>query len=493
MVFIRLKKKISWLTLFFCCTVFSCVVADAGFAGISAEKIVDINDDPFAVAIGQWPFSVVLKRDISDIPAHFKALGASSTRIDFTWNDLEPQKGEYAPQGLDEIVERMGISRVDIILSFRPVSEWATEVSAPVRPGSPPRDMKEYLQALEYLVKRYKGKVKYWQIGNEPELPSFWKGGTKELVELVKASYEKIKEIDPDAQVLLAGFTGGWNESQDAPVRADFVETLLKETKGYFDILDIHLYQSIYIFEKRVQWFREKMKEYGYDRPVWSTECGGPDPRICSHYRKYTRDFLDAGGTAGGSFKDGLKVFKKKILPEIAAGDCKYLKLFYVDEYKREYDDLHAREVIKRYLMALSAGVERVYWWNLTSEGYHPIFSKMALCRKQNLQDKTPAYDAYALMTGKLKGIKRLKREVRDNVMIWEITKDDQSIVYVLWQVSGPHDFSLPQAHVKLSVPFASAIQTDVYGYVQAAGVVDGELSLGVGPGPVFIEAGQEK
>ena len=50
------------------------------------------------------------------------------------------------------------------------------------------------------MAQRYKGKIKYYQIWNEPNLESEWNGqqvDAARYVELLKGAYQRIKAADP--------------------------------------------------------------------------------------------------------------------------------------------------------------------------------------------------------------------------------------------------------------------------------------------------------
>ena len=67
---------------------------------------------------------------------------------------------------------------------------------------TPPDDLSLWDNYLTRTVKRYKGKVKYWEIWNEPDISPVLKHKPELYFKLLKRNYKQIKEIDPKAEVI---------------------------------------------------------------------------------------------------------------------------------------------------------------------------------------------------------------------------------------------------------------------------------------------------
>jgi hypothetical protein len=70
----------------------------------------------------------------------------------------------------------------------------------------PTANIPDFVNFVEKTVSRYKGRVDAWQVWNEPNFAHFWKGTRDEYLKLTNAASAKIKEIDPDALLLMGGF-----------------------------------------------------------------------------------------------------------------------------------------------------------------------------------------------------------------------------------------------------------------------------------------------
>jgi len=144
------------------------------------------------------------------------------------------------------------------------------------------------VEYLKKLVRRYKDRIKYWQIWNEVNLPDYWKYESREgeggddpnspfnvavhkYVLFLKDSYDAIKSVDPEAKVVLSGL--------NSTKFIDFMDRLnVEEAYKYFDEAAFHPYA--YTPEEAVKAFvafQEKVGEFPapYNRkPIWITEIG---------------------------------------------------------------------------------------------------------------------------------------------------------------------------------------------------------------------------
>lgn len=64
-----------------------------------------------------------------------------------------------------------------------------------------------WIQFVSDTVQASAGRIKYWELWNEPAIPGYWDGTPEELVRLSRVAYQIIKEFEPDAIVLSPSFT----------------------------------------------------------------------------------------------------------------------------------------------------------------------------------------------------------------------------------------------------------------------------------------------
>lgn len=115
-----------------------------------------------------------------------------------TWSSVNPAPGVYQWSRLDNFVTEVAARDVDIIYTFGVTPRWAS-----VNPSGtgcaygdgtcyPPR-VDAWAEFLSAITARYRGKIKYWELWNEPNVPAFWAGGTAKLVELAAAAYPIVR------------------------------------------------------------------------------------------------------------------------------------------------------------------------------------------------------------------------------------------------------------------------------------------------------------
>jgi len=195
-----------------------------------------------------------------------------------SWEKLEPVPGHWQFERLDKLVSLALSNGVEPLLTLGITPRWAA--SRPDQPfvygnggNSPPREMQDWENYVRTVAIRYKGRIKYYELWNEPTFDEidkgkgFYAGSARTMVELGRVAYRVIKEIDPNNKLLSPGFT-------DEGARLDLYLTL-----GGGDITDIvahHFYaEQPEFIAGRVEHIRAVMAKHGIaDRPLWNTESG---------------------------------------------------------------------------------------------------------------------------------------------------------------------------------------------------------------------------
>jgi hypothetical protein len=192
-----------------------------------------------------------------------------------TWKDLEPRKGVWAFEKLDLFVALAQQHNVDVILPLALTPPWASQrpdESCDYTSGSaaPPVDIQDWIDYVQVVTTRYRGKIAFYEIWNETNSKSMWSGTPEELVALQFAAYSVIKRTDPKAQLISASLTAGGG--------LPYMQKLLD--LGYAssaDIIGYHLYvspkQPEAIAPLAAQIF-SLLKRHGVSKPVWNTETG---------------------------------------------------------------------------------------------------------------------------------------------------------------------------------------------------------------------------
>ncbi len=125
-----------------------------------------------------------------------------------SWTSLEPQQGVWNWQPLDIWVaaaEQHGVE--DILLTLGQTPPWASTSPDDVNyigagAPAPPTDNQYWRDYITAVAQRYKGRIRYYEIWNEPNDPTYYTGTVAELAELTAEAYSIIKSVDPGNTVL---------------------------------------------------------------------------------------------------------------------------------------------------------------------------------------------------------------------------------------------------------------------------------------------------
>ena len=131
-----------------------------------------------------------------------------------------------------------------------------------------PEKIPYFLQYVEGVVRRYKGRVDAWEIWNEPNWV-FWQGSDDDFVRLSRETARRIREIDPDAFIVAGSF---WRVPERF-IRKMFEGGAMENV----DAISFHPYAlnprgTVNLFDR----FREVLDGYGYQGEIWVTELGHP-------------------------------------------------------------------------------------------------------------------------------------------------------------------------------------------------------------------------
>jgi hypothetical protein len=147
-------------------------------------------------------------------------------------------------------------------------------------------DPGQYAAFMEFMARRFAGRVGAWEIWNEPDETVFWHRGPDPVAYagLLKAAYPAIKRADPLATVVTGGMTGN---------NYLFLEQLYRNgVKGSFDAVGVHT-DTACLIRSPDFYYRERdgrvgrfaftgyrevhrtMRENGdADKTIWMTEMG---------------------------------------------------------------------------------------------------------------------------------------------------------------------------------------------------------------------------
>lgn len=193
------------------------------------------------------------------------------------WPQLELARNQWHWDILDREVELGEKHHVELVLPLGEAPAWAS-----VRSGSSASrfsepgpadiaDLDDWRALVRTLATRYKGRIMYYELWNEPNLPQSRMVCTPEnMLILAREAYAIFKQVDPNIKVI-----------SPAPINPDGVPWLDRylELGGgkYADIISYHFYVKTRPEDmlNLILPVKEIMRKHGVDdKPLWNTESG---------------------------------------------------------------------------------------------------------------------------------------------------------------------------------------------------------------------------
>lgn len=189
------------------------------------------------------------------------------------WTDLNPDFGVYNFTALDEFLAVGGSRGADVVYTFGKTPQWAS--SQKTKAGSyalgecaPASSMTDWDDFVTAIATHANGRIKYWELWDEPNNPGTYCGSMPTLITMVQHAYQIIKKIDPSAEVLSPS-----TSSSGGPA---WMSWFLNSGGGqYFDVLAVHGYWSATAEDIETVYGKYKplLAAHGMsEKPMWDTE-----------------------------------------------------------------------------------------------------------------------------------------------------------------------------------------------------------------------------
>lgn len=199
-------------------------------------------------------------------------VGAKALRFGLGWDGVEEAPDRLDFHAVDAIIDDARAAGLEPIpyIGFTPA--WAArDPDAPHR--SPPRDPSAYARFVEACTARYRGRVRSWELWNEPDLPDWWTGTAAELAAMIREAARAARRADPGAVIVLGGMAKG---------RSPFLEDLLAPggVAGFVDVVNVHAYLETWSNERkealssRLGDVADLVARRGEGADVWLAEIG---------------------------------------------------------------------------------------------------------------------------------------------------------------------------------------------------------------------------
>lgn len=168
--------------------------------------------------------------------------GVKWCRVGVQWEMIQPRPNQWQWAAADYVVECAHKHHVNLVWLVGNTAPWDSRNKDW---NGVPNDLHKanghFSIFVHKLAERYKGKINYWEIRNEPNLEYMWHGNEKDYVAYLQAAHRAVKNVDPQSHVVLGGLGGGLGE-QLKYFRALVSQARKQSAQLPFDIADFHVY-----------------------------------------------------------------------------------------------------------------------------------------------------------------------------------------------------------------------------------------------------------
>lgn len=293
------------------------------------------------------------------------------------WTAVQPERDVWVYP--DHFIELFTGAGLGIVFNLDRTPRWAARNPGNYNPATDYMDFKADLPAdldawdeyVRRMVARYKDRIRYWEVWNEPDIPFLrppaGMTNAEAYYQLVSRAAPIIRGLDPDGQVMMSPAYYLKKRSNPEGYQPDFTERFI-ELGGmkFVDIYAIHFYlvADQRIFDRPAAYapldkVRAAMAGTGRPPALWNSEWG---------IINFT-------------------------LPTIPV---------HLPSSNGMSPDQAARELVAWSAGQLAAGIEKLFWY----DGYDNFYYHFQVT--QNLFDQRqprPAAVAYAVLTSQLDGL----------------------------------------------------------------------------------------
>ena len=206
------------------------------------------------------------------------ASGVKWVRFAAEWRKIETAKGIYDTNFLakfDAIINRLNDNGVNVVLILVNTPTWASSMpNEPYPQKYTPANYQDWSNYVSFITNRYKGKVKSWEVWNEPDWATFWGSSVDDYNTLLQTAYTAIKTTDSSNTVVL----GGLAVANSSYGLNSWFDTLMSKGAGsYFDVINYHAYGDSNRINKLYNGMSDIINKYSGslgNKNIWITETG---------------------------------------------------------------------------------------------------------------------------------------------------------------------------------------------------------------------------
>lgn len=287
---------------------------DSNVLAIPNLPITTLSATPVRVLPNFFGLHVKQRAHDSIVDVSFKTVRSHDNADGkFRWQHIEPSDNVWDFTDVDSWVDTHYKAGRDLVFTLFGTPAWASArpteegIYGPYNLGlqaePDPTKMDRWDRFCAKVAARYVGKIKYYEVWNEPNYNNdgaapthathfFYSGTFAKLSEMTRRANQAIKDVDPTAKIIAPSMTN-WSALAEQATETYMVSMLGTATgdesttmKDWVDILNVHLYTSgngITYIPLYIDRINAAVTTAGVtDKEVWDTESSPFAPEIIS-------------------------------------------------------------------------------------------------------------------------------------------------------------------------------------------------------------------
>ena len=293
------------------------------------------------------------------------------------------------------------------------------------------------------MVEHCAGRVRYFQADTEPSNGFFWAGSAAEYAAEQRIFYRAVKDADPKAIVILGGSDGLFDPSGRDPLpnqqaNLAFLDTVLHDAAGAYDVFDLHLYADPYTIPARVALVREKMRANGGEKPVIASEMSGPGFFEFKGNRRYAAALFGPG--AG---PDAIRKLRQSL--DALPPEARMFLDTPTSSAGQQLLRVQTEDLVIRSVLALSAGVERAAWFEIWHDNRDPDSTHDIINSPTGLFTRTDGglasatrlgavFSRVAQALGEARSVTRIDVAGEEDVQAYRVDRSGAAPLLIAWR-----------------------------------------------------------
>ena len=182
-------------------------------------------------------------------------LGVRYLRSGVDWSQIQPTAERFDFDRFDRIVDLFGRYGIEVQGMFGFCARWA----APEETRNAPSyhawsrakpELGAWKRYVETTARHFRGRIRIWEIWNEPDLYAFSHSCVDDYLDLAKAASETIRRTDPELVIFTGGFAGlGSHPGRRDP---DFQFKAMRDGWKFFDVHAYHGHANYATYARQI-------------------------------------------------------------------------------------------------------------------------------------------------------------------------------------------------------------------------------------------------